>query len=72
MMTFDAMIPNIQHLILNRNYNEAAKQLLRYGTIDADQSEEDPENRSRYQAFELDNQLWKLVKRNGQVIHLSN
>ena len=72
MMTFDVMIPNIQHLILNRNYNEAAKQLLRYGTIVADQSEEDQENRSRYQAIELDNQLWKLVKRNGQVIHLSN
>lgn len=63
---------NIQHLILNRNYEQAANELLRYGTIVEDQSEENQGTHSRYQAIELDNQLWKLVKHNGQVIHLSN
>lgn len=63
---------SIQHLILNHNYEQAATELLRYGTIVDDQSEELQGTHSRYQTIELDNRVWKLVKHNGQVIHLSN
>ena len=65
-------MPNINTLILTRNYEQAANELLRYGVITEDSSEEIDGNHSRYQAVELDGVLWRLIKRNGQVIHISN
>ena len=65
-------ISAVMTMFLNRNYDEAAKEILRYGAIIDDKSEQIDGNHSRYQAIEFGGERWKLVKHNGQVIHLSN